>query len=182
MLPNWEVRAAGDVQADGRVLRAYPIVFNRLSEDLGGFREIVLPEAVDRTLRERLDVRALVDHSDDPTRVIGRVSAGTLRLAKDARGLAAEIDVPETTFGNDALALVRRGDVTGMSFAFRVVRPHGERVEQRDGQRVSLLSDLIIRDINLVTYPAYPDAVAARAIGSPAGQRIDWLRRRLQVR
>ena len=79
----------------GRTLRGYAIAFNSISEDLGGFREIILPDAVDRTLRERLDVRALVDH--DPSQVLGRTTAGTLRLEKDAKGLIAEIDPPDTT-------------------------------------------------------------------------------------
>jgi hypothetical protein len=90
MLPDIERRTARDLALEGRQIRGYAIVFNELSEDLGGFREIIAPEAVDRRLREALDVRALVDH--DTSKVLGRTAAGTLRLAKDSRGLRFEID------------------------------------------------------------------------------------------
>jgi hypothetical protein len=107
-----ERRAAAGVGADGRRVRGYAIVFNELSEDLGGFREIIEPSAVDRTFAEQIDVRALVDH--DPAKVIGRKTADTLRLVKDDRGLFVEIDVPKTTAGDDILELVSRRDVSGM--------------------------------------------------------------------
>jgi HK97 family phage prohead protease len=183
-----EVRAHADVKATGRTITGFPIVFDALSLDLGGFREIIEPSAVDRTLRENLDIRALVDHSDDPTRVIGRRSAGTLRLAKQPRGLQVEIDVPETSIGNDTLALVRRGDVTGMSFSFRVM-PNGDRFERRAEGPVRVISDMQVRDISIVTYPAYTAAdvqVAKRSLEAwqavQTGSRIDWLRRRAAVR
>jgi len=150
MSDNLERRAATDIGVHGRQIRGYAIVFDTLSADLGGFRELITPDAVDRTLRERLDVRALVDH--DASKVLGRTTAGTLRLAKDDRGLRVEIDPPDTTVGRDVVALVQRGDVTGMSFAFRVIRPHGERFEQREGQPVRIVTDMAIQDVSIVTF------------------------------
>ena len=44
------------------VIRGYAIVYNRLSEVLGFFREQIAPEAMTRTLTEGVDLRALVDH------------------------------------------------------------------------------------------------------------------------
>lgn len=175
-----ERRSVSDIMLAGRQIVGYAIVFDTLSADLGGFREIITPEAVDRTLRDRLDVRALVDH--DASKVLGRTTAGTLRLAKDARGLRVEIDPPDTTVGRDTLALVGRGDVTGMSFSFEVVRPTGERFERRDGQLVRILSDLTISDVSVVTYPAYQQTgaqVAQRARDAKClGSHVNWLRLR----
>src|SRR5262245_1416008 len=113
------------VEARGRapVIRGYAIVFGRPSENLGGFVEVIAPEAVDRTLKDHVDLRALVDH--DPGKVIGRLSAGTLRVEKDSRGLSVEIDPPETSIGQDLVASIKRRDVTGMSFSFRTM-PNGD--------------------------------------------------------
>ena len=89
MPPDFEQRTA-TVGLDGSKIRGYAVVFNTPSEDLGGFVETIEPSAVDRTLRENLDVRALVDH--DTSKIIGRTKAGTLALTKDSRGLLVEID------------------------------------------------------------------------------------------
>ena len=65
-----------------------------------------------------LDPLALLQHM--PHLVLGRRSAGTLRLAEDARGLAFEIDLPDTTAARDLAVSVARGDIKGASFAFTV--------------------------------------------------------------
>ena len=148
-----ELRAADD-QADGSkapVIIGYASVFDSLSEDLGGFREIVKPGAFTRTLREGADVRALVDH--DPSRVLGRAKAGTLRMSVNAKGLRVEIDPPDTTAGRDILTSIKRGDVDGMSFAFRTVLDEW-RMEGPVVIRELLDVDLV--DASVVTYPAYP--------------------------
>jgi len=64
------------VSADGKHLTGHAIVFNSLSVDLGGFRELINHTAVDRTLTEGADVRALIDH--ETSKVLGRTRAGTL--------------------------------------------------------------------------------------------------------
>lgn len=184
--PDLERRSFSDLTADGRKIVGYAVVFNQPSQDLGGFVEVFEPSAVDRTLAERLDVRALVNH--DPSQVLGRTTAGTLRLAKDARGLRVEIDPPDTTSGRDILASVGRGDVTGMSLAFRVVQPHGERFEQRAGGLTRIVSDAVILETSVVTFPAYQTTDAQVALRSleafraKIGGRVDWLQRALRVR
>src|SRR6185369_11561733 len=75
---------------DNRRLRGYAIVFNARSQNLGGFQEVIAPEAIDRTFKEALDVRALVNH--DSAKVIGRLRAGTLQMQKDATGLRVTIE------------------------------------------------------------------------------------------
>lgn len=150
--PLLESRAAV-VGVNGQKIVGYAIVFNEPSEDLGGFVEIITAAAVDRTLAEGLDVRALVDH--DSSKIIGRVKAGTLTLQKDARGLLVEIHPPDTTVGRDILESVRRGDVTGMSFKFGIVQPHGEHFEQRAGVPTRIVSDMRIPEVSVVTFPAY---------------------------
>ena len=175
------------IKADGRKIVGYAIVFNEPSADLGGFVEIISPAAVDRTLGDELDVRALVDH--DASKIIGRRKAGTLTLTKDARGLLVEIDPPNTTVGRDILESVSRGDVSGMSFTFGVVRPHGERFETRAGVPTRIVSDMVIPEVSIVTFPAYSATdvtVAQRSLRAYQRARHPWrsvgmLRRRHRV-
>src|SRR5437764_788576 len=96
---------------DGKppLIRGHAAVFNSLSEDLGGFREQIAPGAFAEAIGKD-DVRALFNH--DPNFVLGRSAAKTLRLAEDMRGLAIEIDAPETpTIRDLVLAPIARGDV-----------------------------------------------------------------------
>jgi HK97 family phage prohead protease len=145
-----------------RIIRGYAIVFGRPSENLGGFREIIEPAAIDRTLKESVDLRALVDH--DPAKILGRMSAGTLRVEKDGQGLRVEIDPPETSVAQDIVASIRRRDVTGMSFAFRTL-PNGETWDFKADPPVRAVTDMLVREVSIVTWPAYPQTeVAMRAL------------------
>lgn len=145
-----------------RKIRGYAIMFGKRSENLGGFFEIIKPEAVDRTFKEGLDVRALVDH--ESSKVLGRNKAGTLVLEKTRKGLKAEIDPPNTSFARDILESIDRGDITGMSFAFRVLDDNWTEV---DGFPIREILDMRISEVSIVTFPAYPDTsvqVAKRAL------------------
>ena len=82
-------------------------MFNTRSRDLGGFVEVVKPEAVADQWRP--DVVALFNHDSDA--VLGRTPK-TLTLTTDTRGLAFTLDPAPTQAGRDALTLVQRGDVT----------------------------------------------------------------------
>lgn len=152
-----ELRAAGDRKSPRLV--GYAAVFNAPSQDLGGFTEIVLPGAFARTLKAGRDPLALVQHM--PQLVLGRRSAGTLRLQEDQRGLAFEIDVPETTAARDLLVSVERGDVGGASFAFSTPKG-GDRWSMRAGKVVRELVDVDLHEITITARPAYLDTSVAR--------------------
>jgi HK97 family phage prohead protease len=166
-MSEFETRACvGELRVEQRglskFLTGYAIVFDRLSEDLGGFREQIAPSAVDRTLTEKVDLRALVDH--DPGKVLGRISAGTLRVEKDARGLKVQIDPPMTSAGQDIVESVRRGDVTGMSFSFRTM-PDGDVWDFKTNPPTRTVLDMLVREISAVSFPAYPQTeVAMRSL------------------
>jgi HK97 family phage prohead protease len=160
-----ERRTSGEIRLDpsgDRKLRGYAIVFNKKSLDLGGFREIILPEAVDRTLREALDVRALFDH--DSGKILGRTRAGTLRLWADGHGLAVDINPPNPTDPPNLLTSMERGDITGMSFSFRTLT---DDWRMEDGEVIREVSDMRVHEVSIVSFPAYPDTdvqVAQRAL------------------
>ena len=171
------------VEADGPKLRGYAIVFHSESVDLGGFKEIIDPGAVDRTLTEALDVRALVDH--DTGRVIGRTRAGTLALHKDQHGLRVTIAPdPEISYAKDILRGVQRGDISGMSFGFRVLEDSWN-YDTKPIMRTVL--DMVISEVSVVPFPAYPSTNVEAALRSlrddqalRRGRSIAWLRRTLR--
>jgi len=157
-MANLELRAGGSVQAaEGRVI-GYAAVFGPLSEDLGGFRERVDPNAFKRSLGDGRDIRALVDH--DTAKVLGRRASDTLRLSTDDQGLKVEIDLPDTSYARDLKVLMTRGDVSQMSFAFTLA-PNGDKWETREEGRIRTLLDVELVEVSVVTIPAYPDTSAA---------------------
>lgn len=154
------LRTAADGEA--RTLEGYAVVFGSISEDLGGFREVIEPGAFSEALAETPDVRALFNH--DPNLVLGRTINGTLILAEDARGLHISVTLPPTTYAQDIAALVERNDVNQMSFAFRT-RKGGETWTTEEGQRLRRLRSLSLYDVSVVTYPAYQaTTVSARTL------------------
>ena len=179
---NLERRMSGAARVDlssDRRIRGTAIVFNALSVDLGGFREIIKPEAVSRTIREGLDVRALVDH--DTSKIIGRTRAGTLELSADHRGLRVVIDPPNTTYARDLMESLERGDISGMSFGFRVL---SDEWRMDDGGPIREVLDMSVSEVSIVGFPAYPTTdvqVALRSLDqfrqTQAGNRLDYLRK-----
>jgi HK97 family phage prohead protease len=159
---NLERRAAVELRASGGKtpkLVGYASVFDSPSQDLGGFIEIVKPGAFARTLQSNeRDPLALVQHL--PHLVLGRRSAGTLRLAEDAKGLHFEIDPPDTVVARDLMVSVERGDIRGASFAFNVPRG-GDRWDVRGDKAVRELRDVDLHEITVTAQPAYTDTTVA---------------------
>ena len=137
---------------DSRRLRGYAIVFNARSQNLGGFQEVIAPEAIDRTFKEGIDVRALVDH--ESSKVIGRLRAGTLQMEKDATGLRVTIEPDlEISYARDIARAVARGDVSGMSFAFRTVEDDWDY--ENEAMPLRTVLDMRVSEVSIVTFPAY---------------------------
>jgi len=155
----------------GNVLRGHAAVFGTLAR-IGQSYEAIARGAFAPVLGN--DVRALVNH--DPSQLLGRVSAGTLRLQEDSQGLAFEVDLPDTSTGRDLRVLVERGDITGASFAFQPGQM--ERSRAADGRTiVTHTAFSALRDVSPVTYPAYESTdVALRAVTFDLTQREQLIR------
>ncbi len=149
--------------ADDHKIIGHAAIFNRWSEDLGGFKERISPGAFAKAL-ETSDVRALWNH--DPNIVLGRTKSGTLKLEEDSRGLKVEIDPP--SWADGYMETIKRGDVSEMSFAF-VVSDTGE--EWEDNKR-TINEFAQIFDVCPVTYPAYPQTdVKIRSLIEQIGEK-----------
>lgn len=141
-----------------RQIVGYAAVFNREAVIAGNFRERVLPGAFREAIAAD-DVRGLFNHN--PSQIIGRSKAGTLRAYEDEVGLRYEIDLnaddPEAM---SIAAKVQRGDVSGSSFRFVVSRDGyqivaAERAGDLPLRSISRVTELI--DVGPVTFPAYDE-------------------------
>lgn len=141
---DFEVRESGD----GMTFVGYAAKFNSRSENLGGFVETIMPGAFRRSLRSRNDVKLLVNH--DAGRVLASTRAGTMRLEEDSVGLRVEADLPNTSDGRDMAELLRRGDLSSMSFGFSVIKDSWSS----DGTERSLESVRLF-EASIVAFPAY---------------------------
>lgn len=150
-----EVRASDA----GKTAKGYAALFNSKADIGGYFSETIAPGAFSETIKKS-DVRALIDH--DSGRVIGRSTAGTLRLKEDDKGLAVEIDLPDTSDGRDLAVQLDRGDISGMSFGFRVT--HDEWDESGDIP-ARTIHKVELFEVSAVAFPAYDDtSIAMRSL------------------
>jgi uncharacterized protein len=162
-----EVRAEGEQS----VAVGYAARFDALSQNLGGFVERIDPKAFNQTVTQA-DVRALFNH--DANYVLGRSSSGTLRMDVDDEGLRYEIDLPPTAAGRDLAVLLKRGDISGSSFGFRVL--DDEWGETEDGYPLRTLKAVALRDVGPVTFPAYTAAESAlRSLAEARNLDLDEL-------
>ena len=164
----------------GRQIVGYGYVFNSLSENLGGFREVIAPGAGADVLAGTPDIRGLFNHN--PDLVLGRTTAGTMSVEEDDTGSRYLIDAPDTSYARDLLVSLERGDVNQSSFAFRIAR--GGDVWDEDPESGLLLRTITkfsgLYDMSPVTYPAYPETSSGvrtapdveRVDDEPAGQRV----------
>lgn len=149
---------------DGNKIVGRAAVFNKWSEDLGGFREQILPGAFANALKKS-DVKALWNH--DSNIVLGRSKAGTLKLEEDDKGLNIEIDPPSWAGGY--IETIKRGDVTEMSFAFIVAKGGDEWNDEHNKRTITEYEEIM--DVSPVTYPAYPQtSVKVRALIDKVGE------------
>jgi HK97 family phage prohead protease len=139
-----------------RTVEGYAAVFNKQSEDLGGFREMIQRGAFKEAISIS-DVRALFNH--DANMILARNTSGTLRLEEDNIGLKYSFEAPNTTAGNDLLEMIRRGDINQSSFGFTVEE---DSWDDESGYMVRTIKKIKrLFDVSAVTYPAYPDATVA---------------------
>ena len=153
------------VDTEGKTLRGLAAVYNSDSEDLGGFIERIAPGAFKRSLDSSQDVRGFWNH--DSRLLLGRRSNGTLRLNDTDQGLAVEIDLPSTSYARDAAELIRRGDLSQMSFGFTIPQGGDEWLppEGDEPLRRRIIRQANLMEVSVVSIPAYPQTeIGLRAL------------------
>ena len=145
-----------ETKQESREVSGYAVVFDSLSNDLGGFNEIITRNALDGVI-EKSDVFCLLNH-DKSKGVLARSNKGTgsLTLEIDSKGLKYRFEAPKTALGDELLEGLRRGDISASSFAFTVGSDSWEKRE--DGsylRKINSIKELF--DVSPVWQPAYSD-------------------------
>lgn len=141
---------AREGDAKEQLIVGHASVFNQDADIGGWFVERVRPGAFKRAIAED-DVRSLFNH--DPNYILGRNRAGTLKLSEDETGLMTSTVPPDTTYARDLLVSIGRGDVSQMSFGFRVLKQEWD--ETGDVLKRTIV-EVELFDVSPVTFPAYP--------------------------
>lgn len=153
---NFEIRESGN----GMTYSGYAAIWDSPSEPLP-FTERIQRGAFKKTLQSRNEIKLLWNH--DPGQVLGSLRAGTLRLYEDERGLRVEADLPDTQLGRDTATLLKRGDVSAMSFGFTV--PKGGDTWNQDGTERTLKSVRLF-EVSIVAWPAYSATAGTASVRS----------------
>jgi len=148
---------------DDDYIQGYAAVYNKLSEDLGGFREKIKPGAFKDALK-RSDTVMLWNH--DPNIPLARVSAGNLELREDRKGLLVKAKLPKTAARE--IEAIKLGIVKQMSFGFTTESDSWEHKKDESIRTLVKVGEL--PDVSPVVFPAYPDtSVAIRSLEKSKG-------------
>lgn len=172
------VREAAEGEAPSRTITGYAILFNVPSAPLWSdedseAREVIAPEAITKEILDAQDIKMTMFHNRQL--ILGRSNkgGGTLSYTVDDKGVAFEFDAPNTVDGDKALELVRRGDISGCSFAFTTHYYDSDFVERQSEVAPNGVNKITYRvkavtgiyDFTLAADPYYPDtSVEAREL------------------
>lgn len=185
-----EVRAIEVPEASMPRIRGHAAVYNQQTNILDYFTEEMAVGCFDRAIAERDDVRFTINHN--PDLVLGRTTAGNLTLSTDERGLAVDLDPPDSPMGRSYLEALRRGDITGMSVRMYVTRDEWRKPNRSQGGTLPhrIIREVVLEDVCLATYPAYDQTEAAirvlaegrtRLAAHVPSRSLNLLRRRLEL-
>ena len=175
MEKNIEIRSyaeAPTLNEDGRTIEGYAIVFGVRSnvmydwEEGRKFVEVIERSAVTEELLNGCDIRALIEHNNQRLLARSNQGRGTLQLEIDDHGLKYRFVSPNTTHGNDIVEMVRRGDISGSSFAFRSSYESVKWEKENTGMWLRTIKKIdYIRDVTMTADPAYSQTeVTVRSI------------------
>lgn len=88
---------------------------------------------------------------DDSYLALATTHNDTLRLTVDEKGLRVDAELADTTAGRDIFALIKRGDICKMSYAYAVSNAYFD--EPTHTRHITAISAVI--DVSAVDQPAY---------------------------
>src|SRR5436853_2753925 len=151
------------IEDDGTV-EGYASLFG----EIDAARDMVMPGAFARTLKQRGPRRIPMLFQHDPAEPVGV----WLELTEDFRGLRARGRlIPDVARARELVALVRSGAVDGLSIGFRTVKG---RIDP--ASRVRKIIELDLWEISIVTFPLLSGA-RVRAVKAAPGDDERQFRR-----
>jgi len=147
------------------------IAYNTPSMDLGGFIEVIEPGTFADSLRTD-DQRCFFNH--DANQILGRKSAGTLKLDDTASGLRFRCMLDRSNPVHQSVySAIQRGDVSGCSFSF-TVPPGGDTWQEEAslGKMKRTVRRGKLYECGPVCFPAYPTGTS---VGARAEFRADYV-------
>ena len=188
-----QLREPQEGQTESRTIEGTPIVFGVRSVNLTPWSEtrevyeVLEPGCITNDLLQRSDVILNLNHSNMVPDVLGRCrnGNGTLSLELRENKVTCRCELPHTNNADDTLELMKRGDITGMSFAFSDDYQDSEngvsyeRTDEKtaDGKEVWLrhVKRMTgIYDVSIVTHPAYEQTnVGTREVSDEIDKAID---------
>lgn len=160
-----------EVEGGLRTITGYAVKWEMKSVTMGywrRFKEQFKRGAFTDSLTQD-DQLALWSH--DYSQVLGRTKNGTLRLFEDEIGLRFELDLADTTLGDDTYKTIKRGDVDGVSFGFQMVKEEWDESDPDNIVRSVTKAKLV--EISPVAFPAYPDSQVSARSHDPYKQFVD---------
>ena len=154
---NFEIRAEQNEDEIG-VITGRPIVYNSKT-DLGFFDEVIERGALNGA--DLRDVRFLVNHDISKVplaRSRNNNANSTMQLMPDDQGMAIRVnlDIKNNSEARNLYSAIERGDISGMSFMFRVDDEEWSELESDHPTRhIRKISDVV--EVSAVTFPAYED-------------------------
>ena len=167
-----EIRASKDNQS---TIGGYAAKFNRMSQNLGGFKEQIAPGAFNRSASQGWpDVQARYNHED--SYLLGSTGGNSLRLRVDDEGLVYDIDLLDDHLSQRLYKLVQRGDVRQSSFAF--IADTDDWGTDDTGFPMRTLEQVRLLDVAPVNAPAYLDtSVGLRSLAHKFDAPVEEVRK-----
>ena len=165
-----DIREAAEGETPSRTITGYAILFNVPSAPLWSdedseAREVIAPEAVTKEFLDGQDIKMTMFHDSHSLLARSNKGGGTLSYTVDDKGVMFEFTAPNTVDGDKALELVRRGDISGCSFAFTTHYFDSDFVERQSKVAANGVNNITYRvkavtgiyDFTLAANPYYPD-------------------------
>jgi len=138
-------------------IEGFPIVFNQ-ETDMGDWREVIDPTvAGDEKLLRNVALMIGHDFGSIPLAHSRRNNgSGTMQLTAAEEGvfMRAALDVKNNPKAAEAYSAVKRGDLSGMSFAFTVNQENWEDLDtEKPLRRITGFGRIF--EVSLVAFPAY---------------------------